>query len=530
MNTKQAFHKVKILTGQLPSQAHSTITDPTTFAATLNSFYTWFDTQNHSATCEELLNALPPDIPAHPPFTTVEVQQQLSRCKAGKAPGPDNISAKVLKLCAMELAPPLHSIFWDSYRSASIPTIWKTSTIIPVPKNPRPPEPNHYRPVALTSIIMNCLEKLILHIILPVFRPLLDPHQFAYRASRGTEDAVTCLLHPLLQHLESPGTFASILFIDFSSAFNTIQRHRMIKKLRHLNIPPPLIHWIHNFLTDRHQAVRIGTVTSSTIITNTGAPQGCVLSPFLYTLYTNDCISPSPITTYFKYSDDTAILGLLSDNNSITAYQLSISHFTQWCTDNFLELNVAKTKEMVIHTSRTPPSGLVPTSIHNQTVEQVSHFKYLGLTIDNKLTFDQHIINIHKRSQQRLHVIRKLHALSVAPHLLSLLYTSIIQPILLYCSPGFSNMLSISNRNKLTKITHIASKIINHPTPILTELNLRAVTCLARAITVDPDHPLHPHFTLLPSGRRYRTLRWRRARFNKSFVPSAISALNNLPQ
>ncbi len=154
---------------------------------------------------------------------------------------------------------------------------------------------------------------------------------------------MACLLHPLLQHLESPGTFASILFIDFSSAFNTIQRHQMIKLLHH-KISPLLIRWVHNFLTNRPQAVRIGTVTSSTIITNTGAPQGCVLSPFLYTLYTNDCISPSPVTTYYKYSDDTAILGLLSDNNSIAAYQLSISHFTQWCTDNLLELNVGKTK------------------------------------------------------------------------------------------------------------------------------------------------------------------------------------------
>ena len=530
MNTKQAFHKVKILTGQPPNQTQSTITDPTTFAATLNSFYARFDTRDHSATCEELLNALPPDAPTQPPFTTVEVQQQLSRCKAGKAPGPDNIPAKVLKLCAVELAPPLHSIFWDSYRSASIPTIWKTSTIIPIPKKPRPSEPNHYRPVALTSIIMKCLEKIILHIILPVVSPRLDPHQFAYRARRGTEDAVASLLHPLLQHLESPGTFASILFIDFSSAFNTIQRHQMIKKLCQLNISPLLIRWVHNFLSNRPQAVRIGTVTSSTIITNTGAPQGCVLSPFLYTLYTNDCISPSSITTYFKYSDDTAILGLLSDKNSITAYQRSISHFTQWCTDNFLELNVTKTKEMVIHTSHTPPSGLVPTSIYNQTVEQVSHFKYLGLTIDNKLTFDQHITDVQKKSQQRLHVIRKLRALSVAPHLLSLLYTSILLPILLYCSPCFHNMLSTTNRNKLAKITHTASKIINHPTPNLTELNHRAVTRLALSITNDPDHPLNSHFTLLPSGRRYRTLRWRRARFSKSFVPSAISALNNLPQ
>ncbi len=94
-----------------------------------------------------------------------------------------------------------------------------------------------------------------------------------------------------------------------------------------------------------------------------------------------------------------------------------------------------KTKELVIYTSHTHPSGLAPTSVHNKTVERVSHLKYLGLTIDNKSTFDQNIADIHKRSQQRLHVIRQLCALSVASCLLLLLYKNIIQLILLYYSP-----------------------------------------------------------------------------------------------
>ncbi|KAK7880799.1 hypothetical protein WMY93_032562 [Mugilogobius chulae] len=173
------------------------------------------------------------------------------------------------------------------------------------------------------------------------------------------------LLHPLLQHLESPGSFASILFIDFSSAINTIQRHHMIEKLHRLNLSPYLIHWIYNFLSNRPLAVRVGSVTSSTMITNTGAPQGCVLSPFLYTLYTNDCISPSSVTTYFKYSDDTAILALLTDNNSIISYHSSVTHFIRWCSINSLELNVDKTKDLLIYTHSNIPD-LAPIIIHDK--------------------------------------------------------------------------------------------------------------------------------------------------------------------
>ena len=534
MNTKEAFQKVRTLTGYDPKPKLAAITDPAKFAEDLNTFYTRFDTINCSEECKELLETLPIPEPAHPaPFTVEDVRRQLSRCKPGKSPGPDGIQARVFKECATELSPIMHAIFWESYRTASVPTLWKTSTVIPVPKKPRPSELNHYRPVALTSIAMKCLERLVLNIMLPVVGPQLDANQFAYKAKRGTEDAVACLLHPLLQHLESSSNFARLLFIDFSSAFNTIQRHQMIRKLHHLNVPPLLIHWVHSFLSDRPQTVRVGNVTSSTTITNTGAPQGCVLSPFLFTLYTNDCVSPSPITTYFKYSDDTAILALLNDNNSVLGYLESISHFIQWCNNNYLELNVAKTKELVITRSTHSTAGTSthdPIHINNKAVEMVEHHKHLGLTIDNKLSFGLHTMDIYKRGQQRLCAIRKLRALSVAPHLLLLLYQSILQPILLYCSPCFYNMLTVSNRNKLIRITHRASKIIGLPTPNLSDLNNRAIARKASIIAHDPSHPLNPYFTLLPSGRRYRTLIWKRARFDRSFVPSAISSLNKAPR
>lgn len=165
---------------------------------------------------------------------------------------------------------------------------------------------------------MKCLEKLLLSTILPVVTSQLDPLQSAYKATTGTEDVVACLIHLVLQQLDSPGNFVRIIFVDFSSdfssAFSTIQKHLTIQKLHQLNTLTRLIHLIYNFLSDRLQTVCVGTTTSSVITTNTSL-QGCVLSPFLYTLYTNDCITTSPNTTYLKYSDDTAILALLTDGD-----------------------------------------------------------------------------------------------------------------------------------------------------------------------------------------------------------------------
>ncbi len=156
---------------------------------------------------------------------------------------------------------------------------------------------------------------------------------------------------------------------------------------------------------------------SSTGYTAFSATDHTQLEWALFTLYTNDCIRPSLIATNVKCSDDTAILALL--NGSIIGYQDTNSHFTQWHMDNYPQLNVIKTKELVINTPSTHStvynSTHNPTCINNETVEMVECFKYLGVTLDNKLSFEQHTTDIRKRCQQRLSAIHKLKALSVAP-------------------------------------------------------------------------------------------------------------------
>ncbi|KAJ8353443.1 hypothetical protein SKAU_G00210100 [Synaphobranchus kaupii] len=132
MNTTEAFQKVRTLTGNDSKPMPSAITDPLSFAEDLNIFYARFDTTNCSEECRALLETLLIPEPAHPsPFTVEDVRRQLSRCKPSKAPGPDGIQARVLKECAAELAPIMHSLFWESYKTASVPTLWKTSSIIP---------------------------------------------------------------------------------------------------------------------------------------------------------------------------------------------------------------------------------------------------------------------------------------------------------------------------------------------------------------------------------------------------------------
>ena len=102
----------------------------------------------------------------------------------------------------------------------------------------------------------------------------LDPLQFPYRPNRSTDDAISIALHTALSHLDKRNTYVRMLLIDYSSAFNTIVPSKLINKLRTLVINTSLCNWTLDFLTGHPQVVRVGNNTSSTLILNTGAPQG----------------------------------------------------------------------------------------------------------------------------------------------------------------------------------------------------------------------------------------------------------------
>ncbi len=122
-------------------------------------------------------------------------------------------------------------------------------------------------------------------------------------------------LHFILQHLDRAGTYVRILFVDFSSAFNTIIPDNLQNKLTQLSAPTSICQWINSFQTDRQQLVRLGKFSSSTHTIRTGAPQGCVLSPLLFSLYTNDCTCRYPSLKLLKFADDTTMIGLIQDGD-----------------------------------------------------------------------------------------------------------------------------------------------------------------------------------------------------------------------
>ena len=179
-----------------------------------------------------------------------------------------------------------------------------------------------------------------------------------------------------------------MLFIDYSSAFNTIVPSKLVIKLETLGLDSALCNWVLDFLTGRPQVGRVGNNISSPLILNIGAPQGCVLSSLLYSLFTHDCTQRHNSNTIIKFADDTTVVGLITDNDE-TAYREEVRDLTVWCKDNNLSLNVIKTKEMIVD-FRNRRTEHAPILIDGAVEEQVESFKFLGVHINNKLERSKH--------------------------------------------------------------------------------------------------------------------------------------------
>ena len=452
------------------------------------------------------------------------MKQLLRSQNPRKAPGPDSVSPSALKYCADQLSPVFTNIFNASLELCRVPACFKASTIIPVPKKAKVTGLNDYRPVALTSVVMKVLERLVLAHLKNITDPVLDQLQFAYRANRSTEDAVNMALHHVLQHLDTTGNYARILFVDFSSAFNTILPSTLEHQLSLLQVPASTCRWITDFLTNRSQRVKLGKNISGSRSTSTGSPQGCVLSPLLFSLYTNTCVSLHPSVKLLKFADDTTLVGLIPKDEDESAYRSEIERLRSWCSSNNLELNAQKTVEMVVdfRTTADPPP---PIMLGGTPVDRVKSFKFLGITISQDLKWELNIMALLKKAQQRLYFLRQLRKFRLSRTMMTQFYTAIIESILTHSIITWFPAATVKDLAKLQRVIRAAERVIGRPLPSLKSLHDSRALRRARKIMADPSHPGHSLLTLLPSGRRMRLLKATTARHRLSFFPSAARLL-----
>ena len=154
--------------------------------------------------------------------------------------------------------------------------MWKESTLIPVPKKSNAKEMKDFRPVALTSILSQCMERVVCDHLTAMVVDRLGPLQFAYKAKCGVEDACLTLLDTVCRQMDPAHPHTQILFIDFSSTFNPVNTVTLCNHLWDLQVNPSLILWIRDLLQDQPHHVVVNGFKSKDTILNTGVPPGCV--------------------------------------------------------------------------------------------------------------------------------------------------------------------------------------------------------------------------------------------------------------
>ena len=261
---------------------------------------------------------------------------------------------------------------------------------------------------------------------------MIPPHQFGFRPKLNTSLQLLRVVE-IIAGAISNGQSAGLVLFDVSKAFDRVYSVALLYKLICHQFPAAYIKLMHSFLNDRSFHVKYNNVHSNSFIINAGVPQGSILSPLLFNIFTSD-FPTTPLTHTALYADDTAILAVDKNLPDLAlALQKHISLIEQWCSQWKVKLNIAKTNAILCSFSRKIPP---PLFLHNEQINYSPSVKYLGIIIDRRLTWGPHL----KAVLQKMHLIKSklaplLYSKNVSLSNKRLLYLTILRPMLLYASP-----------------------------------------------------------------------------------------------
>ena len=222
---------------------------------------------------------------------------------------------------------------------------------------------------------------------------ILSKHQYGFRTNRSTELAILDFLKAI-----DEGKFSVGIFLDLSKAFDTLNHKILIKKLEHYGIRGDAKKWFENYLHNRIQIVKYNGTQSDEMTLKSGVPQGSVLGPLLFLLYINDIQNCSKLISIILFADDTNILyshSCLKTLNEII--QIEMNKISDWLSVNKLSINTTKTKFVLFKSKNKKYKHDIKISVNNVEIRQVRNITFLGIVIDEFLTWGDHLDLISKK-------------------------------------------------------------------------------------------------------------------------------------
>ena len=350
-----------------------------------------------------------------------------------KSPGPDALTPEILKLDTETTAECLAIIYNKSFQTCKAPFKWKESHVTPIHKGGTKDDASNYRPISLTSITCKLAEHLVLRAINNKLDDILSHSHHGFRANLSCETQLVITYHDICKLVDG-GNTVHALILDFRKAFDVVPHSLLIEKLITYDFDPHLIAWICDFLLNRNQKTVLTGQQSEQIQVTSGVPQGSVIGPKLFLIYINDL--PEGLNCQVRlFADDTLLYRVVNNSLDSINFQASIATVEQWAEKWGMGFNVTKTKFLAFGRlpNRGDASNYVPYSLKGDPIKEVTKAKYLGITIQSNLKFEDHMENTINKAMRILGMIkRNLHNAPRKNKLLA--FTSLCRPILEYGS------------------------------------------------------------------------------------------------
>ena len=322
--------------------------------------------------------------------------KKLADLNPTKSCGPDGIHPRVLKELSNELAMPLKMLFDRTMYEGKIPESWKTAEVKPLFKKGAKMKPGNYRPVSLTSIVCKIFESLIRDEVTAhlIRNNLLSEHQYGFMSGRSCTTQLLATLNDWFKCLDDDESVDAI-YLDLQKAFDKVPHERLLVKLKGYGIDGNLLLWISDFLSDRSQFVTVGGVSSKNARVTSGVPQGSVLGPTLFLCFINDM--PDVLDCMVKiFADDTKAYRSISCEADCERLQENIDKMLFWADQWQLKFNNEKCK--VLHLGKNNLG--YEYKMEGEPLASTEVEKDLGVHIDNKLSFEYHILDTVKRANK----------------------------------------------------------------------------------------------------------------------------------